>query len=60
MNRRERAPLAKFPHHESNQINGSSIGGPSINLWLVAGHLQISFRDTWWTCAWCAKNVTEL
>ena len=59
MDRRERPPLAKIPHHESNEIDGLSIGGLSIDLWQVVGHLQIPFRDTWWTCAWCAKNLTE-
>ena len=57
MDRRERPPLAKIPCHESNIINGASIRGLSINLWRVAGHLQIPFRDTWWICAQCAKNV---
>ena len=52
-------PLAKIPHHESNEIDGSLIGGPNIDLWRVAGHLQIPFRDTWWTWARCAKNLTE-
>ena len=55
----EAPPLAKIPCHESNGINGSSIGGLSVNLWQVAGHLQIPFRDTWWTWARCAKNLTE-
>ena len=32
MDRRERPPLAKIPRHESNGIDGSSIGGPSIDL----------------------------
>ena len=60
MDKRERPPpLAKIPRHESNGINGSSIGGPSINLWRVAGHLQIPFRDIWWTWARCAKNLAE-
>ena len=60
MERRETTPpLAKIPRHESNEINGSSIEGPSINIWRVAGHLQIPFRDTWWTWAQCAKNLTE-
>ena len=31
MDRRERPPPAKIPRHESNGINGSSIGGPSID-----------------------------
>ena len=29
----EALPLAKIPRHESNEINGSSIRGPSIDLW---------------------------
>ena len=41
MDRRERPPLAKIPRHESNGIDGLSIGGSSIDLWRVAGHLQI-------------------
>ena len=59
MDRRERPPLDKIPCHESNGINGSLIERPSIDLWRVTGHLQIPFRDTWWTCARCAKNLTE-
>ena len=59
MDRREILPLDKIPRHESNEIDGLSIGGPSIDLWRVAGHLQIPFRDTWWTWARCAKNLTE-
>ena len=51
--------LAKIPCHKSNEIDGSSIGGLSIDLWQVAGHLQIPFRDTWWTWARCTKNLTE-
>ena len=35
MDRRERPPLAKIPRHESNEIDGSSIGGLSIDLWRV-------------------------
>ena len=53
------APPAKIPYHESNRNDGSLIGGPSIDLWKVAGHLQIPFRETWWTWARCAKNLTE-
>ena len=52
-------PLAKIPHHESNEIDGSSIKGTSIDLWRVGGHLQIPFRDTRWTCSRCAKNLME-
>ena len=59
MDRRERPAPTKIPCHESNGIDGSSIGGPSIDLWRVAGHLQILFRDTWWTWARCAENLTE-
>ena len=59
MDMRESPPLAKIPCHGSNRIDGSSIGGPSIDLWRVAGHLQILFRDTWWTWARCAKNLTK-
>ena len=33
MDRRERPPLAKILRHESNGIDGSSIGGLSIDLW---------------------------
>ena len=39
MDRRERPPLAKIPCHESNGIDDSSIGGLSIDLWKVVGHL---------------------
>ena len=59
MDRRERPLLAKIPRHKSNKINVSSIGGPSIDVWRVAGYLQIPFRDTSWTWAQCAKNLTE-
>ena len=59
MDRWEWPPLAKIPCHESNRIDGSSIGGSSIDLWRVAGHLHIPFKDTWWTCARCAKKLTE-
>ena len=59
MNRWERAPLAKIPCHKSNGINGSSIEGMSIDLWRVAGHLKIPFRDTWWTCTRCVKKLKE-
>ena len=59
MDRRERPPLAKILGHESNEINGSSIGRLSIDLWQVAGHLQIPFRDTWWTWAQCVKHLME-
>ena len=59
MDRRKSPPLAKIPRQESNEIDGSLIGVPSLDLWLVAGHLQILFRDTWWTCAPCAKNLME-
>ena len=52
-------PLAKIPHYESNGINGLLIRFPSIDLWRVTGHLQIPFRDTWWTWAQCAKNLME-
>ena len=52
----ERPPLAKIPHHESNGIDGSSIEGPSIDLWLVTPHLQILFKDTQWTWARCTKT----
>ena len=34
MERRESPPpLAKIPCHESNEIDGLSIGGPSIDIW---------------------------
>ena len=59
MDRRERPPLTKLPRHESNGIDGLSIGGPSIDLWRVVGHLQILLMDTWWTYAQCTKNVRE-
>ena len=51
--------LAKIPRHKSNRIDGSSIGGPSVDLWRVVGHLQIPFRKTWWNCAQCPKTLTE-
>ena len=53
------APLAKIACYESIEINGSSIGGLSINLWRVAGHLQKPFKDTWWTCAQSVKKIME-
>ena len=59
MDMRERPPPDKNPRQESNGINSSSIGGPSNDLWQIVGHLHIQFRDTWWTWAWCAKNLTE-
>ena len=59
MDRRERAPVAKIPCHESKKINCLSIGFLSIDLWRVAGHLQILFTDTWWTCVRCEKNLME-
>ena len=55
MDRKERPPPVKIPHHESNEINGSSIGGSIINLWQVSGHLHISFMDIRWTSAGCEK-----
>ena len=41
MDRRERPPLVKIPRHESDRIDDLSIEGPRIDLWRVAGHLQI-------------------
>ena len=40
MDRRERPPLAKIPHHESNGINSSSIGGRAS----IYGELQVTSR----------------
>ena len=56
MDMRDIGPVAKIPHHKSNGINGLSIGGLSINIWQVAGHFQIPFRDTLWTCDRWAKT----
>ena len=47
-------------HSKVTYTSTSLIEGPSIDLWWVVGHLQIPFRDTWWTCARCAKNLTEM
>ena len=59
MDKQKRHHIDKIPHHKSNGIYGFLIEILAIDLFQVAGHLQIPFRDTWWTCAQCAKSVME-